>query len=199
MAGVSHSLDDGDARAALRRLKAAAREQQREVMHAIGAHFVFSTQRNFERETSPGGQRWPRLSPRTANKRLGRSKQRRGYDHMLRVKNRLHASIAYRADDTSVEWGSNLAYSRVHQLGGTIDMPPRQGKVSLKSVRRKGGGIRSRFARTGAKGAVEKAVSIRGHRIVIPARPYLGVSGADVERVAELQREHLERKVGGRR
>ncbi len=187
-AGVSIVLDDAAARAALARVAEAA-AHPRGAMDAIGAHFVFSSRRNIEQEASPEGVRWPPLSPRTASKRVGRG--RRGTANMLRVKGRLYASIAYAATDAAVEWGSNLRYARIHQLGGVIAMPARSGSVTLKKIR-KGGGVRTRFARTGAKGGEVRAVSIRGHELRIPARPYMGISAYDRQRVPEIVTEYLE-------
>jgi len=195
MAGVTHtiSVDDRELLGALDRLEGAVADPTG-LNHALGAHFVFSTQRNFETETAPDGTPWPRLSPRTADKRVGRG--RRGYDHMLRLTTRLYRSINYAADAGGVEWGTNVVYGRVHQLGGTIDMPPRQGTVRLREIRQKGGGIRSRFAGKGSKTAIEKVVQIRGHQVRIPARPYLGISAYDRQRVPEVAVEYLESEVG---
>ena len=193
MPGVTFVLDDAEALGALDRLRRAA-EHPRGGMEAIGAHFVFSSQRNIETETSPEGVRWPPLSPRTANKRIG--KGRRGYEHMLRVTTQLYRSIVYEATDASVEWGSNVEYARVHQLGGVIDMPAREGTVTLKSIRRKGGGIRSRFARTGTRGATSRVVSIRAHQVRIPARPYLGISALDRDEVPLIVADYLRSEVG---
>lgn len=191
MAGVTFQLDDRDLVDALGRLGRAA-AQPRSAMDAIGAHFVFSTQRNIETETAPGGERWAKLSPRTASKRVG--KGRRGYEHMLRVTARLYKSIAYEADDASVEWGTNVVYGRIHQLGGTIDMPARAGTVTLKSIRRKGG-VRTRFVRKNVKGAETRPVSIRDHQVHVPARPYLGISAADRQAVPEIITDYLRNEV----
>lgn len=191
--GVTISIDDREVLGALDRLRGAVADPTG-LTHALGAHFVFSTQRNFETETAPDGTPWPRLSPRTAEKRVGRG--RRGYDHMLRVTTRLYRSVNYSADAGGVEWGSNLVYARVHQLGGMIDMPAREGRVRLRSIRQKGGGIRSRFASKRSKTAIEKIVQIRGHQVRIPARPYLGISAYDRERVPEVGVEYLESEVG---
>jgi phage gpG-like protein len=193
MAGIAHNLDADLAIDALGRLERAAANPVG-AMHALGAHFVFSTQRNIELETAPGGKRWPRLSPRTAAQRVG--KGRRGYDHMLRVSNRLYASISYQVLSDGVEWGSNLVYARIHQLGGVINMPARQGSVTLKRIRQKGGGVRSRFARTGAKGGEVRQVSIRGHQVRIPARPYLGISAADRQEVPEIIADYIRQEAG---
>lgn len=192
MAGISASIDTQELIDGLARLERVATDP-RGAYDAIGAHFVFSTQRNIELEQSPEGKRWPSLSPRTAASRVG--KGRRGYEHMLRVTNRLYQSISYNVLSDGVEWGSNLVYARIHQLGGTINMPARRGSVTLKRIRKKGGGIRSRFARTGAKGGELRDVSIRGHQIRVPARPYLGISPFDREEVSEIIANYIRKEV----
>lgn len=193
MSGVSHTIDDATIQAALGQLQRAA-DDARPALEAIGAYFVTSTQLNIERETSPDGRRFAPLSPRTAAKRVG--KGRRGFDHILREKTRLYRSISYDVDAQSVEWGSNVAYAAIHQFGGEISIPPRTGRVSLKSIRRQGGGIRSRFVRSGTKGALERTVQIRGHVIRIPARPYLGISAADRDEVPQIIADHLRQEAG---
>jgi phage virion morphogenesis protein len=172
MVGVSFTLDDKDALGTLQRLESVL-ENPRQAYDALGAHFVFSTQRNIETETAPDGTKWRPLSPRTAEKRIG--KGRRGYAHMLRVSARLFQSISYQVLDRGVEWGSNLVYARIHQLGGDIDMPGREATISLKNIRKKG----NRFVKLGTRKATERVVSIRAHQVHIPARPYLGISAYD--------------------
>lgn len=193
MAGVSFSLDDKEAQGALAQLERAAANPEG-AYHAIGAHFVFSTQRNIEQETAPDGQKWRPLSPRTAAKRIGRgrSARQRGFNHILRVTARLYQSISYTVVPGGVEWGSNLVYARIHQLGGTIDMKPRAGTVSMRNIRNKG----NRFVRAGSKGAATRAVQIRGHKIHIPARSYLGLSAYDRQAVPEIVADHLRQEVG---
>lgn len=192
MAGISHSLDARELIDALGRLERVSADPSG-AYPALGAHFVFSTQHNIELEQSPEGRKWPKLSPRTAARRIG--KTRRGFDHMLRVTNRLYQSISYNVLPDGVEWGSNLVYARIHQLGGVIDIPARRGSVTLKRIRQKGGGIRSRFARTGAKGGELREVSIRGHQVRIPARPYLGISERDRAEVTSIIADHIRAEV----
>jgi phage virion morphogenesis protein len=193
MAGIGIIVDAAEARAGIESILRAV-ERPRGLMDALGGYFVFSTQRRFETETAPDGSAWPRLSPRTANKRIGR-KGRRGYEHILRLSGRLYQSITYEAADDSVEWGTNVVYGRIQQLGGTIDMPERQGTVTLKRVKRKGG-VRSRFARVGTNGAESQSVRIGAHRITIPARPYLGLSSVDQQRISEIAADYLRREAG---
>ncbi|HTM77003.1 MAG TPA: phage virion morphogenesis protein, partial [Devosia sp.] len=190
MAGVSFTIDDDDALDALGRLERAA-DNPAGAYHRLGAHFVFSTQRNFESETAPDGAKWRPLSPRTAAKRVGR-KGRRGFDHILRVTTRLYQSVSYNVLEDGVEWGTNIVYGRIHQLGGTIAMPARSGSVNLKNIRRRG----NRFVRMGTKGAESRVVAIRGHQVHIPARPFLGISALDRQEVPEIIADYLREEAG---
>lgn len=193
MAGVSFTLDDDVALDSLNRLKRAAGDLPG-AYHALGAHFVFSTQRNIELETAPDGQKWRPLSPRTAEKRIGRgrSARKRGYSHILRLTARLYQSISYEVLQDGVQWGTNVVYGRIHQLGGEIDMQPRQGTVTMKNIRRRG----NRFVRAGTKDATSRVVSIRGHTVNIPARPFLGISAMDRQEVPEIVADHLRKEAG---
>lgn len=190
MAGVSFTLDDDLAREALTRIERAATNPVG-AWHAIGAHFVFSTRRNFETETAPDGTKWRPLSPRTASKRVGKGR-RRGFDHILRVTTRLYQSVSYEVLTDGVQWGSNLAYARIHQLGGTIDMPARQGSVTLKNIRNKG----NRFVRLGTRKAETRAVSFRARQITMPARVFLGISAFDRAEVPEIVTDYLRKEAG---
>lgn len=197
MAGVSFVFDDEAAQAVLNRLERAA-THPRGAFERIGAYFVTSTQQNIERETAPDGTKWPRLSPRTANRRLGKGK--RGYDHMLRVSARLYQSIASDASDDGVEWGSNLVYARAHQLGAVIQQPAREGQIALGKVRqRQADGsfrLRSRFVRPTRKNAEIRQVSIKAHQVRLPPRPFLGVSAADRVEVEQISIDYLREEVG---
>lgn len=73
---------------------------------------------------------------------------------------RLRKSIDYAATPNKVMVGSNVVYARIHQLGGVIKP---KGKA-LKFPGKDGNPV---FAK----------------QVTIPARPYLGVSKADLEEV----------------
>jgi phage gpG-like protein len=190
MAGVKFVLDDADAKLAIGRIERAV-ANMRPAMEAIGAHFVFASQRHIETERDPAGRPWPPLSPRTAERLIGR-KRRRGYDHMLRVTTRLYRSLVYAATGNSVEWGSNVEYARIHQEGGEVKIEPHTATVYLKKVRVKGlKGLRSRFVRSGTKGAEARQVQHGGRTIIIPPRPYLGVSPADREEIPRIAADSI--------
>ena len=81
----------------------------------------------------------------------------------------LRKSIDFKATPAQVMVGSNLLYARIHQLGGTIK--PKKGKA-LKFKGKNGQDI---------------FVS----EVNMPARPYLGVSKADMDEVRETMAEFL--------
>lgn len=81
----------------------------------------------------------------------------------------LRKSIDFKATPAQVMVGSNLLYARIHQLGGTIK--PKKGKA-LKFKGKNGQDI---------------FVS----EVNMPARPYLGVSKADMDEVRETMAEFI--------
>lgn len=178
MAGVSYVIDDTQIQSALGRVAAAGRDTH-PLMEAIAGYMLFSTQRRFETESGPDGQKWPPLSPRTAAKRIGRA--RRGTEHMLRVSARLYSSLVGEATASEAVTGTNVVYAAIHQLGGEINMPARKQSIRLRTV--KG---RTRFARKAHKRARDMDVSIGAHTITIPARPYLGFSDEDRQEIGRI-------------
>lgn len=81
----------------------------------------------------------------------------------------LRDSIDYAATPTRVMVGSNLPYARIHQYGGTI----RPKKAKALRFRGPGGEM------------------IMAKQVTIPARPYLGVSEADMEEVKGTMEDFL--------
>lgn len=184
--GIRIEIDAGEVDARLSDLAAQA-ENLQPLMDAIGAYMVQATQRRFERETGPDGQKWPRLSPRTAEKRIGGS--RRGYDHMLRVKTRLYSSIVYEADPGKVAIGSNMVYAAIQQLGGTVKIAEREQDI-YQNYNAKTDTFDPRF-RKRAKSNFSRRVKVGAHTITIPARPYLGVDADDRAEIAALVNDHF--------
>jgi phage virion morphogenesis protein len=188
MSGIRLLLDERPLLAMLGQLQRAA-EDPRRAYDAIGAYLVTATQRRFERETGPDGRRWQKLSPRTANRRIGRS--RRGYDHILRVRNRLYQSIVYEAADNQVAVGTNLVYAAIQQLGGSVIIPERDQDIHLST-----GKGRRRFVRASAKRMETRRVHIGAHTITIPARPYLGIDQEDEAQIQAIVEDFFREEAG---
>lgn len=186
MDGASIRVDDGDVLDALDSIAHTA-DARRPIMEAIGAYLLASTQRRFEVEAGPGGAKWPRLAPRTATRRIaGRA---RGYDHMLRVKGRLYASLSYTADADSAEAGTNVIYAAIQQFGGELVQPARSQRV-YRFYDKKTDTIDYRF-RSRSRSNFESWVTMGSHSITVPARPYLGFDDVDRDEVLTIVAQHI--------
>lgn len=188
MTGVSFIIRDEEVDRGLGGAAAAGRDTA-PLMEAIAGHLLFSSQRRFETETGPDGKKWAPLRPRTANRRIGRGRQR-GTEHILRVSARLYQSLTADAGPTEATVGTNLVYARPHQLGATIERAARRQTIRLRKV--KG---RTQFARKAHKRAREMEVSVKAHTITIPARPYLGFSAEDKAAIQQIVKDFTEQSV----
>ena len=131
--------------------KAAKKMANRKLLMAtIGETLVSGTIKRFADEEDPQGRKWEKSE---------RAKTENGVT--LTDSGRLRKSIDYAATPDKVMVGSNVAYARIHQLGGSIK--PKNGKA-LKFPGKSGNPV------------IVKQVNM-------PARPYLGVSAADMAEV----------------
>lgn len=117
--------------------------KRKDLLEQIGAAGVTQTQQRFLDQAGPDGQPWVQSL---------RAKEQSG--ETLRDTNRLFTSLTYAADDKSVEWGTNVIYAGIHQLGGIIK--PKSKKALA------------------FKGANGKSYVVKS--VTMPARPYLGLS-----------------------
>lgn len=147
---------------------------RRPTMRRIGAAILFSTQRRFERQRGPDGDRWRPLSEATRLRRLGGKRRayrksgelraaaarRLGLMQILRDTGRLYSSLTWRATNDEARVGTNVVYGGIHQFGGQAG---------------------------------------RGRKTTIPARPFLGLSDDDVRTVGDILTEDLAAAFYGRR
>ena len=92
--------------AALSRLAALGRSP-RPIFKAIANYGESSTRLRFERQRGPDGSAW----------KPSRRVQKSGGQTLVKSR-RLLRSITNVYGDTYAAWGSNVAYARIHQLGG---------------------------------------------------------------------------------
>ena len=164
-----------DARAASEELaRMIARMDQRQpFFRQVGEILVKSVKENFRGEHAPDGTPWTPLAPATVKARMKRG---RSAVKILRERGRLAGSINYAPTGDQVTIGAVPEYSAIHQLGGTIEKPARQGRIFRKQA--KDGTIGRRFVKR-RQANLETDVTIPAHSITIPARPFLGISPAD--------------------
>ena len=108
------------------RLQAIADElrDMRPLWQAVGMYVQRQTIRErFDKEQSPGGQKWKPLSPATLKQRS--VKHKTGHMKILQDTGELRRSITYEAEPNSVRVGTALKYARTHQFGrGKIPARP---------------------------------------------------------------------------
>jgi phage virion morphogenesis protein len=143
----------------------------RPLLEDIKGRLLVSVQQNFTAGGRPRA--WTPLARSTLANRRGTSAR------ILRDTGRLQNSITGRIEQRSVIVGTNVRYARVHQEGGTIQVPDiqaRAGKV-LRWVTASGQVVYSRRA--------------KAHRVNIPARPYLLLQESDRTYIHEAIGRHL--------
>ena len=130
-------------------------------------------------QSGPDGRAWTPLASATVKART-----RRGQTPITilrsnskgKIGSSLAGSINARVTDDEVRVGSAVEYAAIHQLGGTINKPARQGQIFRR--RGKDGTVGRRFVKKKEADVVTE-VAIPAHAITIPARPFLGISVAD--------------------
>lgn len=109
-------------------------------------------------------QKAPDGTPWTPLKDWYRESKKKNADKILTLDGHLRGTLRYQASDTGVVFGSDRPYAAIHQFGGTVT----------------------------AKNA--KALNVQGRpvkSVTIPARPWLGLSADDEQRLIEIARKHL--------
>ncbi len=190
MSGVRIVIDDADVMNAINQLERVANNPA-QIMADVAAALLQSTQRRFELETAPDGQKWKALSPRTANARAGKGRRKRGYGNILRRSNRLYSSLTAQSDNNSAVVGTNVVYAGIHQFGGEIQKAERQQTIHMATI--KG---RNRFVRAGRKRKRSMDVTMKAHQVIIPERPYLGINDADKAMILTAIEDGLRREAG---
>ncbi|TCP88920.1 phage virion morphogenesis protein [Rhizobium sp. PP-CC-2G-626] len=189
--GIQVRVDDEQVFHALDRIEKAT-ENRLDAENAIAGYLVTSTQRRFEKSVDPDGKPWKRLKPRTAAKRINGAP--RGYDNILRVTRRLEQSIFSQVEDHEIRIGTNVVYAAIHHLGGTIEMPERDQTI-YQHYDKKTDTFDQRFRKRG-RSNFARDVKVGAHKIVMPARPYLGIDDADRKEITAIVEDHFAKQGG---
>ncbi|MEW9304716.1 phage virion morphogenesis protein [Labrys neptuniae] len=203
MAGTSITIDV-DSKPVRDGLKAAA-DTGRDLsplMDAIGQAVLTSTQMRFEAQAGPGRAKWAPFAAST----LKRMPKRRTPAQLLRDSGRLYSSLTFEAGTDQVVVGTNVVYAGIHQLGGDIVKPEREGSATFiyakegagrtKDGKRVGSKLRFAKASTRAKSKHTRDFTVPEHTIHIPARPYLGVDKDDELEILGTITDFLKGKAG---
>lgn len=171
MTGIKITVEfsQDDARAGLRALLERL-EDRLPFYKNVGDTMLRSANQNFDHERAPDGASWQKLKRSTIR---ARERRKQTPISILRAAGHLKTSLNAEASADQVEVGSVAEYAAAHQLGAVIQ---------------KAAGTRwmagRRFARRDKfPDGAEKP--IRAHQITIPARPFLGLSADDEDRIRE--------------
>lgn len=143
----------------------------RPLLEDVKGRLLLSVQQNFTAGGRPKA--WTPLARSTLANRRGTSAR------ILRDTGRLQNSITGRIANRSIIVGTHAPYGRLHQEGGTVNVPalrPRTARV-LRWVT--------------AQGQVVYARSTKAHSVRIPARPYLLLQESDRAYITAAIGRHL--------
>lgn len=139
----------------------------------IGEYLQSATEKRFDTQTGPDGEKWQDVKPRT--------RKRKKHPKILTEQGHLRGDVHYELQDSSLLLGVGIAYGAIHQLGGEI----KQEGVTLHL---KGSGHSTRFAKKGE----HDRTKLVNRTIKMPARPFLGISRADETEMVAIAVDHLE-------
>ena len=143
--------------------KAVARLSRPKLMFAeMGEELLAIHFARFTAQQAPDGTPWAPL------KDWYRESKKKNADKILTLDGHLSGTLRYQASDTGVVFGSDRPYAAIHQFGGTI-------KPKNKKALKLGSGDDATYARS----------------VTIPARPWLGLSADDEQRLIDIARKHL--------
>ncbi|MEQ1966280.1 phage virion morphogenesis protein [Xenorhabdus nematophila] len=144
------------------------------MMRQIAATMADAVEENFRQQGRPA---WLGWSPAYAKKRAG--------GKILQHTGRLASSIQQFSDNDEALVGTNVIYARIHQEGGTINMPARSQQAHYR--RKKG---QSRFAH---KANHSQWSTLPAYKIQIPARPFLKLTDSDADQIQAILEHYLQR------
>ncbi|ARJ70090.1 phage virion morphogenesis protein [Paracoccus contaminans] len=160
----------------------------------VGEHLLNAVRDRFAAQAGPDGAEWAKLKPATI-----RERERKRFTPIQiltrHTRSGLRASINLKVGNDQVTIGTPKAYAAIHQFGGTINKPAREG-VIYRHVSWKPQKLSNRFAplkgrKEQPKANLAEKVAIKAHEISMPARPFLGFSAEDQAEVIRIASDWL--------
>ena len=151
--------------------------------YLLRAHFL-----RFAAQRAPDGTPWTPLSPRYQRRKP------KNRDKILILDGYLMNTLRYQTDPEGLEVGSNRPYAALMHFGGTVQRQARQASVYFKTDKQ--GNVGNRFV-SKKKSNFAQDVKVGAHKATYPARPILGTSEEDNQRLVAIAMEHMQRALGG--
>ncbi len=139
---------------------------QPKILGSWGSYMLRETHQRFRDEESPEGTPWAK------RKIFAKSKRKRSF-RTLYGTGTLFRSIKYVVHKTYTLLFSNLPYAGVHQKGGTWSVTKKQSVWMWANL----------FGKQGAPWRFKK--------ITMPARPFLGFSGENIDKLEDIAASHM--------
>jgi phage gpG-like protein len=182
--GFALTIDDGPLLAGLDRLAALDADGLHPALDAIGAAMVSNTVLHFDSGIGPGGLVWK------PSKRV----QQKGGKTLI-LSTRLVGSITHNVFGSAVEWGTNVIYAAVHQLGATFSVFARSQQIFRRTDKAKSA-IEPSFV-SKRRSNFASWSTIPEHSVTIPARPFIGFDREDEAESLAMLREAMVRAITG--
>lgn len=164
----------------------------RSALADVGRYGVSSTRLRFRTQTDPDGRRW--FPSRRAKEQGGQT---------LRDTSRLNNSITYNADNTGVEWGTNVRYGAAHQFWVYRAVrigahQRRNSKVQKYQVLTTSKAGKKRLStRTEKINSTRTWVRAHSRIMRVPRRAFLGVNSNDRLAILQISSKYLRASVTG--
>lgn len=187
MAGARVLITRNTARPTLRKAMLELEGEGRELMLAdMGEYLVRSTRDRAAKQVDPEGRPWRPLSKPY---KKWKDKKRPGVPILKFDFHMLGDQFSSDVDSDGLVLGTNAPYGAIQHFGGTVHRPARSRLLSFDKDRENG---MKRFARAGSKAVDhEKWATVKAYDIKIPARPWLGVSKEDEDKLVNIASDHV--------
>lgn len=150
----------------------------------IGEYLLRSTRDRAAAQISPDGTPWAALSPRYAKRK---ERERPGLPKLKFDNHMLGDRLAHQVEGTMLLVGTSAPYGAIQQFGGTINIAARSQQAYFHATKDE---VLPQFVNK-RKANFAQWVTLPAYKINIPARPWLGISDADVKEIVQLTQDHL--------
>ncbi|KNC89700.1 phage virion morphogenesis protein [Trabulsiella odontotermitis] len=158
-----------------------ATKDRHDLMTALAGTMLDAVEENFQQQGRP---KWLGWSPAYAKKR--------GSGQILQKTGRLAASIRAAISNNEATVGTNVRYARIHNEGGEIRHAARTTDLHYKQY--KNGSVSRQFVKKRNSNFVQSA-TIGAHTVKMPARPFLQLTGDDIEELENTAKRYFERVI----
>ncbi|EBG4311443.1 phage virion morphogenesis protein [Salmonella enterica] len=181
MSGITLTFDYQDALTTLWDTREAM-TRPAPLLRSMGERLLEFHQQRFAAQTSPEGVPWQELSPRYQRRK------RKNRDKILTRDGHLRNTLRWQVNADELLFGTNRVDGAIHQFGGTIHIAARSQQAYYRQ--KKNGSTGNQFVRRNSSNFAQWH-TLPAYSIIMPARPWLGVSDTEGKALIEMTRRYL--------